>query len=591
MPTISGTSISWLKLSIAAIFLVSLLLFCGLAVAPDSDSGHEYAVIISYEDGQEMAEFYRERRFFVSHSAVPEHVKNAFIGIEDKRFYSHHGIDLKGILRALRRDISSRAVVEGGSTITQQVAKMILKDSERSIMRKVREMFVTARLEWKYTKDEILGMYLNLAYFGERVYGIESAARTYFDKSTPDLTIAEAALLAALQKAPNKYSPLKDPSRAWTRRKIVISEMFANNFITREEYSKAQAEPLPKKVYFERRSKAPYFVEFARQQLARKYGDALNTRGMRVHSTIDATMQDLAEKAVQNGVRLIEQRSGKGVQAALVAMDLEGGAIRAMVGGTDFRESQFNRATMALRQPGSAFKPFVYMAAMEQGRSYDDLILDAPVSLPDPDTGDMWSPKNAEWIYYGNVPLKTALALSLNTATVRLSQEVGIEKVHEAATRCGIRTALKLRPSLALGASEVTLLELTAAYIPFANGMRTEPMAYTEITDKNGTLLENMTPVINEVVSSATVDKMRVLLRGVVESGIAGMALAVNRPVYGKTGTSDDNSDAWFVGFDDKLVVGVWVGRDDHKVLGYMETGSEAALPIWTEFMKKVKHR
>ncbi len=588
---IFGVPVSRRKLSIAAaVFIVILVLF-GLAVAPDSDSGHDYAVLISFRDGRDMAEFYRERRFFVPPSGIPEQVKNAFIAVEDKRFYSHHGIDLKGIMRALHRDVSSRAIVQGGSTITQQLAKLILKNSERSITRKIMELFVTARLEGKYTKDEILDMYLNLAYFGERVYGIEAAARTYFNKSTPDLSVAEAALLAALQKAPNTYSPLKNPSRAEMRRKLVLSEMLDDGFITRKEYLKALAEPLPKKVFFERRSEAPYFVEFLKQQLAAKYGDGLNTRGFHVRSTLDARMQNLAEEVVRNGVRTVEQRCGKGVQAALVAIDLESGAIRAMVGGTDFSRSQFNRATMARRQPGSAFKPFVYMAAMEQGKSYDDLILDAPISIPDPDTGGMWSPKNSEWTYYGKVSLKKALALSLNTATVRLSQEVGIEKIREAAARCGIRSPLKSRPSLALGASEVTLLELAAAYIPFADGKRVEPSAYAEITDKTGSVVEKASPVVHEALSRDTVEKMRVLLRGVVESGIAGLARRAGRPVYGKTGTTDGNSDTWFIGFDDKLVVGVWVGRDDHKSMGNEETGSETALPIWTEFMQRVKPR
>ncbi|HEX8947863.1 MAG TPA: PBP1A family penicillin-binding protein [Dissulfurispiraceae bacterium] len=580
---------TWRRLSLAVAVLIAILLLIGLAVAPHSDAGHDYAVLVSYEDGRDMAEFYRERRFFVPPSAIPRQVKNAFIAVEDKRFYSHHGIDLKGIMRALHRDVSSRAFVQGGSTITQQLAKMILKNPERSITRKVMELFVTARLEMKYTKDEILDMYLNLAYFGERVYGIEAAARTYFDKSTRDLTVAEAALLAALQKAPNKYSPLKDPSRAEMRRKLVLNELLEDGFITREEYRKALSEPLPKEVFFERRSEAPYFVDFLRRQLAAKYGDGLNTRGFRVRSTLDARMQKLAEEVVRNGVRTVEERCGKGVQAALVAIDLESGALRAMVGGTDFSKSQFNRATLAQRQPGSAFKPFLYMAAMEKGKSYDDLILDAPVSIPDPDTGGMWSPRNSEGEYYGNVPLKKALALSLNTAAVRLSQEVGIERIREAAARCGIRSPLKPRPSLALGASEVNLLELTAAYIPFANGKRVEPMAYTEITDKTGAAVEKASPVMHEALSPGTVEKMRVLLRGVVESGIAGLARRAGRPVYGKTGTTDRNSDTWFIGFDDRLAVGVWVGRDDHKSMGNEETGSETALPIWTEFMQKVR--
>ncbi len=449
-------------------------------------------------------------------------------------------------------------------------------------------MFVTLQLERNYTKDEIIGMYLNLAYFGESIYGIESAARTYFNKSAEKLSIAESALLAALQKAPNRYSPVKNRSRAETRRSIVLDEMLVSAFISPEEYLKALAEPLPKITYFRRKTGAPYFVEFTRQQLSRKYGDVLFTRGFRIYSTIDAPLQSLAERAVKKGVREIEYRTGPGIQAALVAIDLRSGGIKAMVGGTDFRLSQFNRATMALRQPGSAFKPFVYAAALEQGISCNDRILDAPISIPDPD-GGIWSPKNSSWEYYGYVTLKTAISLSLNAATVRLAQDVGFDRVRETATRCGIRADLKQHPSIALGSYEVTLLNLTASYIALATGRRIEPFAYTAVRDKDDNVVEKSYPAAHEVFSENIVRDLRMLLRSVIESGTGRRALAVNRPVYGKTGTTNDYSDAWFVGFDDRLAVGVWVGRDDNTPIGYGESGSGTALAIWTEFMRNVK--
>lgn len=556
---------------------------------PDTGTS-SYAAIVFSDDGKELSEYYRERRFFIPYYRIPEHVKNAFVAIEDRRFYSHNGLDIKGILRALHRDLAARGIKEGGSTITQQLAKMILKANERSVSRKIKEMFVTIKLERNYTKEEILGMYLNLAYFGDNIYGIESAARTYFNKSAEKLSIGEAALLAALQKAPNRYSPVKNRKKAEWRRKIVLDEMLVSDLISPEEYYHAISEPLPAITYFRRKDAAPYFAEFTRQQLSRKYGDTVFTRGFRIQSTISAPMQVLAERAVKRGVREIEYRTGRGIQAALVAVDMHSGGIKAMVGGTDFGLSQFNRASMALRQPGSAFKPFVYAAALEQGISYKDRILDAPISIPDPERGGLWSPRNASWGYYGSVTLKTALSLSLNAATVRLAQDVGIERVREIATRCGIRADLRPHPSIALGSYEVTLLNLTASYIAFATGRRIEPAAYTAIKDMEGNVVENSHPGARKVFSDAVVRDMRILLRSVVESGTGGRALAVNRPVYGKTGTTNDYTDAWFVGFDDRMAVGVWVGRDDNTPIGHGESGSSTALAIWTDFMRHIKY-
>ncbi|MCC6346765.1 MAG: PBP1A family penicillin-binding protein [Nitrospirales bacterium] len=571
--------------SLCALALAGILLYA-VSQRPAIDS-RDYAVLVSSDDGRPLAEFYRERRYFIPLQEIPGPVRQAFIAIEDRRFYSHHGFDVKGIIRALSRNISRRAIVEGGSTITQQLAKMILEEPERNFSRKLREMVVTAQLEWHYTKDEILEMYLNFAFFGERTYGIEAAARTYFDKTSGELSIAEAALLAALQKAPNNYSPLRDPRRAEARRQVVLGEMLSMGFISPDEYREPLSAPLPKKTYFQRRFGAPYFIGHLRQGLERVYGDALYTGGFHLSSTIDQEMQQQAESVVSRGVREIEMRAGKGVQAALVALDLKTGAIRAMVGGTDFGASQFNRATMAMRQPGSAFKPFVYMTALEEGMSYDDRVLDSPVAIPDPEKGGLWTPRNSNWEYYGYVSLKTAISLSLNAATVRLAQDIGFEKVRDTAVRFGIRADLPPRPSLALGACDVTLLDLTASYIVFATGRRITPHSYTTITDRRGNVVERISPLSHEVLSPELVDKIKVLLRAVVESGTGGRALAVNRKVYGKTGTTDDYSDAWFVGFDDRLAVGVWVGRDDHTAIGPGESGSSAALPLWVDFMKK----
>ncbi len=573
---------------LAGIFLGSFLaVFWSI---PDIGPGFDYAVVVHSDDGSVLAEFYRERRFFVPCPDIPDHVKKALVAAEDHRFYAHHGFDVKGIARAVRRNITANSVMEGGSTITQQLAKMMLKRSDRSFYRKLREILLAFRLEWKYSKEEILGLYLNLAYFGERAYGIEAAARTYFNKPAAGLCVSEAALLAGLQKAPNRYSPLRNPELARERMMKVLREMLALKFISYDEYAEAVSASITKETHFERKDGAPYFVDLIRQNLSAKYGDTLYTLGLQVFSTCDVAMQSLAEQAVRDGVRKIELRTRPGVQAALVAIDLASGEIKAMVGGTDFSKSQFNRATMALRQPGSAFKSFVYAAALQKGMSGNDSILDEPVNIQDAERGRWWSPRNSENEYHGEVSLKTAFALSLNSATVRLAQKIGFDSVSEMAERCGLRSNLGTHPSLALGASDVTLLDLTAAYVAFATGRKVTPMAYTSIKGQNGDYVEQLVSSYREVLSSDIVNKMKELLRATVVSGIAGRARAAGRPVYGKTGTTNDYTDAWFVGFDDHLAVGVWVGRDDHTTIGIEETGSEAALPIWTEFMKKVRY-
>ncbi|MCC6347767.1 MAG: penicillin-binding protein, partial [Nitrospirales bacterium] len=334
---------------------------------------------------------------------------------------------------------------------------------------------------------------------------------------------------------------------------------------------------------------APYFVEFLRQQLEARYGEKIYTSGLRIHSTIDFALQEAAEEAVQNGIREINKRVGPGVQAALVALDPRTGHIKAMVGGNDFWETQFNRATLALRQPGSAFKPFVYMTALEKGMSTEDLILDEPVSFPGARAGLTWSPRNYDGEYRGAVTLKRALALSLNTATVRLAHTVGIDNIITLARKCGIKSTLHPYLPLALGASDVTLLELTSSYGVFSSGRRMEPVSYERVLTREGISLEEVYPSSEEVLSPETVEKMRELLGAVVETGTAIKAQELGRPVYGKTGTTNDFSDAWFIGFDDRLVVGVWVGRDNHKPIGPKEAGARAALPIWIEFMKQEK--
>lgn len=567
-------------------------LYWSISDLPEIKSLERYtpkeSTFIYSSDGKVLAELYLERRQYVPHYKIPDRVKNAFIAIEDQRFYEHPGVDVIGIMRALYRDIMAQSIVEGGSTITQQLAKMLFLNQERSISRKIKEAALSIQIEKRYTKDEILEMYLNQAYFGTRAYGIEAASQTYFGKSSSELSIAEAALIAGLPKAPSIYSPFKNPDKALIRRNIVLKKMLENRFISEDEHAKAIREPIPAKPNY-RRYEAPYFIELLRQQLENRYGESINTSGFKVYSSIDYDMQKKAEDAVKKGIKLINRRTRPGVQAALVAIDITNGQIKAMIGGTDFWETQFNRATTALRQPGSAFKPFVYLAALQNGLHADTKINDAPVSFKGANPGIIWSPKNYDNKYHGYISLKKALALSLNTATVRLAHNIGIDDIAELARRCGIKSKLDPYLSLALGSSDVTLLELTSAYSVFASGYRIEPILYTTILNRDGISIEEKNASFESIVDEEIVSEMREFLREVVDSGTAQKAKELNRIVYGKTGTTNDFSDAWFIGFDDRLVVGVWVGRDDHKPIGPKETGAQAALPIWIDFMKAIQ--
>lgn len=537
-------------------------------------------------DGKVIAELYLERRTFIPYYQIPSNLKKAFISVEDIRFYQHSGVDFIGIARALWHDIKAGGLVEGGSTITQQLARMLFLKPEKSFNRKLKEALLSMKIEQKYTKDEIIGMYLNQAYFGTRAYGIEAAAQTYFGKSAVDINIAEAALLASLPKAPSVYSPFKNPEKAMERRSLVLKQMLESKYITEAQMKEAEAVPMPSTPHF-RKYDAPYFIEVLRQSLETRYGNELYTSGFKIYSSLDSRLQQAAEEAVKNGIATLEKRVKPPVEAALIAIDIRTGHIRAMVGGNDFWKNQYNRATQALRQPGSAFKPFVYMAAIENGMTSDERINDSPISFAGARPGQRWNPHNYDGKYYGSIPLKTALAKSLNCATIRLAAHVGIDNVIEMAQRLGIRSKLQPYLPIAIGASDVTLMDLVSAYSTFATGFRPRPLLYEKILNRDGIIVEETEPVLEELLAEEDANEMKVLLKAVVEEGTATAAKVLNRPLFGKTGTTNDYTDAWFIGFDERIVLGVWVGRDDHKPIGPKETGARAALPIWIEVMKK----
>jgi penicillin-binding protein 1A len=568
------------------------LLYWTVSDLPKVNAIEEYIPIesskIHSSDGKILAEFYFERRTFIPHYKIPAHVKKAFIAIEDVRFYSHPGVDFIGIFRALMQDIKAGGLVQGGSTITQQLAKMLFLKPEKSVVRKIKEAVISIQIEKRYTKDEILGLYLNQTYFGTRAFGIEAAAQTYYGKTVDQLSVGDAALLASLPKAPSLYSPFRNPRKAKERRSVVLASMLRHKFITKDQYNSALREPLPGAPHY-RKYEAPYFVELLRQYLEQKYGSPIYTSGYDIYSTIDLNLQHIAEKALSDGIRDIEKREKKGVQAALVAVDIRTGQIKAMVGGFDFWQTQFNRTTQALRQPGSAFKPFVYATAIEGGMTSTSVIADTPLSFKGASAGQVWAPKNYDGKYHGTVTLKTALAKSLNAATVRLASRIGVDDVIEMAKRLGIESPLQPYLPLALGASDVTLLEMVHAYSAFATGKKTDLISYNRIENRDKIVLEELYPKQTEVLDENIVHEMQILLGAVVSEGTATKAKELGRPVYGKTGTTNDYSDAWFIGFDEKLAVGVWVGRDDHTPIGNKETGARAALPIWLEFMKQAQ--
>ncbi|QWR76767.1 penicillin-binding protein 1A [Candidatus Magnetomonas plexicatena] len=541
-------------------------------------------------DNELLAELFIERRTFVPYHKIPNHVKKAFIAVEDARFYKHRGIDFVRIFGAMYEDIKAKSFVQGGSTITQQLAKMLFLKPERSLERKLKEATLSLQIERHYTKDEIIGLYLNQTYFGTRAYGIEAASYTYFGKSTSDLNIAEAALLAAIPKAPTTYSPFKNPQKSLQRRNFVLKRMLAAGFITDAQCEKAMKVPLPTNQHT-RRYNAPYFIDYIKNELEDEYGERLYTAGIKIYTTLDYRLQKIAEKAVLFGVNNLAKRKRKNVQVALLAVDTQTGAIKAMVGGTDFWETQFNRVTQAIRQPGSSFKPVVYLTALNEGFTPDSTIMDAPISFTGSSKSDIWTPQNYDREYNGEVTLRYAIAHSLNAATVYLADKVGIKKVIETAKVLGIKNPVQPYMPSALGASDLTLLELTYAYAAFSSGNRYAPYSIVKITNKDGVPLQEMKTSYKNVIDENVDSELKELLRGVITSGTGNAAMALNKTVYGKTGTTDSFADAWFMGFDDRLAVGVWVGRDDHKPIGARETGAQAALPIWMEFMKNADYQ
>ena len=541
-------------------------------------------------NGNEIANIHAtENRMPVKISQIPKDLQNAFIAVEDARFYEHSGIDPRGILRALWANISGGGVSEGGSTITQQLAKNAYLTPERTLKRKIQEMFLALQLEREYTKQEILEFYLNQIYFGQGAYGVEAAAKTYFGKDVSALTLNECAMLAGIPKSPNYYSPFNNLEAARARRATVLEQMAKYHYISDSEASRLKKEDLKlARPAAGDSTEAAYFIDYVVQGLIDKYGaDAVYKSGLKIYTTIDMDMQRAAETAMKMLPTFETDKNGLAQpQGALVAIDPHTGQIKAMVGGRG--TDQFNRATMAERQPGSAFKPFVFAAALENRFTPNTIIEDSPIKVGE------WEPENYNRNYNGKVTLRYVAEQSLNVPTVKIAQKIGMDKAIYCAQEMGISTFVLDGPTNDRGLATslggltrgLTPLELTSAYGTFANqGIHVEATAVLKVLDRNGKILEQAKPKQKNVISESSANDLTSMLQGVITQG-TGTGAAIGRPAAGKTGTTSDYCDAWFVGYTTDLVAGVWIGCDDNSDLDGM-TGGNLPASVWQAFMEK----
>jgi penicillin-binding protein 1A len=554
-----------------------------------------------YDDNDEaITELHVERRILVPLSQIPQSLRDAILATEDRRFYSHWGIDPIGVARAIVQNYRRGRIVEGGSTITQQLTKVLFLTPDKSLERKLKEAVLALELERRYSKDRILEMYLNQVYFGQGSYGVEAAARTYFGKGVSELTVRESALIAGLPRAPTNYSPFDRPEAAKRRREVVLRRMVEFGTIKDEEAKRLAKTDLGLIPPERRRTTGQYFIDYVQQTLEAKYGpDLVLKGGLNVYTTLNPTMQLTAEQSLREGLKALAGRSaqtttgarpGESPEGAVVTVEPQTGYVKAMVGGSDFFRSEFNRAVQAKRQPGSAFKPFIYIAALEAGFTPASQIEDSPVSFPvGGKNGQVWKPENYDRKFRGSTTLQQAIEESVNVVTVKLQERVGLAKTIQVARRLGITSPLDVNLSLALGTSDVSLLEMTSAYGTLANqGVWMPPVTIRYVTDAQGKLLEEHVPEGREALAPETAYVITQMLRGVVERGTGQAAKGLGRPVAAKTGTTNDYSNAWFVGFTPRLATGVWVGYDRPRSLGKDETGSRVAVPIWVTYMGKV---
>lgn len=570
------------------IALAGVLLWYGrdlIELTRKSNFERKRSVVVLAHDGQTVLANYGESSGArVKVTDLPDYVGNAVLAIEDRRFRYHLGVDPIGLVRAAVTNWREGHIVQGGSTVTQQLAKNLFLKPDRTLKRKIQEAILALWLEMKYTKDEILSSYLNRVYFGAGAYGIDAAARIYFGKSPEKLTLEEAAMLAGLLKAPSRLSPENNPDRALARMTMVLAAMEDAGFIKTEddkdEDKKKNGKPTPPHKPISLRStndSSRYFADWVMDQT----NDLIGVSGadLTIVTTLDPKLERAAQEAARISIDTFFKGAKKQPQVALVVLDRDG-AIRAMLGGSSYRDSQFNRATQAWRQPGSSFKPFVYLAALEKGWRPGDPIEDAPIAIGN------YTPANHDGQYYGLVPLSTAMALSLNTAAVRMASEVGVDAVVDTARRAGIKTELQPNISVALGTGEVTVLEMTGAYATIANyGIPTEPYGIISVRDSdNDILYKHEAETVTPVLDSEACKRLIAMMQEVVTRGTGGRAYP-GFAVAGKTGTSSDYRDTWFVGMSGAAIASVWVGYDDNAKM-HKQYGGNAPADIFRQVIK-----
>lgn len=534
-------------------------------------------------DGELIKTFTIFRFEKISIEDIPADLKNAIIATEDKSFYRHRGFDTFGLVRSTIANIKAGSLKQGASTITQQLARILFLSNERTFDRKIKELIIAHRIEKTISKDEILELYLNSVYLGSGTYGVLSASKTYFDKNLNELTLAEKALIAGLPQAPSVYSPFQNPDAAIKRRNQVLKRMYKTGYITKDDYEKAKAEDLhlSKKPRLYSFNKAPYFVDFVLNELE-KLGfeeQEISMGGLKIYTTLDMKSQQAAQNAIDKDLKGAGLTS-KDSQMALFSFSPQTGRIYAYIGGKNYEESQYDRIVNATRPPGSAFKPFVYTTALQQGVGVDDIIEDTPITIKN------WSPRNYGNKYRGKMPVWKALALSSNVAAVRLIKKSGAEAVISTAREMGITTPLQNDLTIGLGSNGVKLYDMVVAYGAFANGgFRVRPYAVERVENSRGVVIyENPGPKIVKVISFDTAAGMTYMLRKVVEVG-TGRAANISKAVAGKTGTTDDYRDAWFVGFTPDVVAGVWLGNDSNKKLPGI-TGGGLPARVFADYMR-----
>ncbi len=540
--------------------------------------------------GKLIHEFYEERRIVVPLERIPKLLIDATIIVEDKSFYRHCGVDLSGIMRATLANILNLRAIQGASTITQQLARNLFLTSHKSFLRKIKEALLATHIERVYSKDEILELYFNQIYYGNG-YGVETASERYFGKHVEKLTIPECAMLAGIPKSPVRYNPFSHPEVANKRKTFILNLMAENGIISVDELKEFKNTELMLAKGSEFQELGAYFIEEVRKWVTSRFGPDLFYRGgISIYTTLDIELQQMAESSIGKGLPELESKykiEEDTLQSALLAMNPKNGAILAEVGGRDFRESQFNRAVQARRQPGSAFKPFTWLAAFAAGSTAASIVIDDSISV-ELVTGDIYSPINYDHEFFGPVTLREGLAKSRNLVAVRLIMDVGPASVVGYARRMGITSSLDPVIALSLGSSSTTILDMVSAYATLASGgVRTTPYMIDKIIDKNGALLYRHSDFRERVLSP----ELTYLVTSVMESvlnagtGIRARMTGFTRSAAGKTGTTDDCADAWFIGFTPSLVCAVWIGFDRVQRIGRNATGAQVALPIWTDFM------